>query len=401
LRGVFPAEPGRTVDDWLDGKADALVGQELVTLSTTPAFENGKLVPRPMSLRIFLARTPAGWTVMPGGFARIGNSADATAIAMRDGGSSADVWIVSEAPVPLDTMLPGSGKPHTRRQPAVLPSRSAENLFWLGRYIERAEGLMRIVRSYNARLAEAPDPASPLLDSLREHLAGYSVDAAEGLPEGLQQAIAAAVNSASKIRYRFAIDGWAALSDLADTVARMRATVQPGEDSADAMGVLLRKIAGFSGLVHENMYRFTGWRFMTIGRSIERAATMAYIMARFTGRDAPDGSYDLALELGDSIMSHRRRYSVTTTRDSVIDMLVLDIQNPRSILYHLSQIREQVEELPNARVEGQLSDLARDVVRLETSLSIKRPADMDSDGLLAIASDIAGLYTQLAASYLK
>ena len=120
----------------------------------------------------------------------------------------------------------------------------------------------------------------------------------------------------------------------------------PGEDEAQAMGVLLRKITGFSGLVHENMYRSDGWRFLTIGRSLERVASMAALLARFADPTAPDGALELAVEVGDSAMSHRRRYSISTTRETVIDLLAMDTVNPRSILYHLAELREQIGLLP-------------------------------------------------------
>ena len=99
--------------DWLTDNAGGLVGKELVTLSTTPFYENGALVPRPMSLRVFLARTENGWQVMPGGFARIGAGTDTTAISMRNGGSVADVWVVSDTPV----------EPVTLRAPQIHPLR--------------------------------------------------------------------------------------------------------------------------------------------------------------------------------------------------------------------------------------------------------------------------------------
>lgn len=100
------------VDGWLETEGANLVGQETVTLSTTPAFENGRLVPRPMSLRVFLARTAqGGWQAMHGGFARIGRSKDATAIAMQRGGSVADVWVISDGPVDHTSLLPGDFDP--------------------------------------------------------------------------------------------------------------------------------------------------------------------------------------------------------------------------------------------------------------------------------------------------
>jgi len=111
----------------------------------------------------------------------------------------------------------------------------------------------------------------------------------------------------SPLRDRFSIDGWHALNDLAKTAGRMSGRVTPGDDAARAMSVLLRKITGFSGLVHENMYRFTGWRFLSIGRHLERGLHMARLLGHFSGPDAPDGALDMLIEIGDSVMTHRRR----------------------------------------------------------------------------------------------
>ncbi len=135
-------------------RARTLSAQEAVTLSTTPALVDGRLAPRPMTLRVFLVRTARGWRVMPGGFARIGASPDPAAVAMQEGGSAADVWVVSDRPVaPISLMREREG-PFRRAGPGALPARAADNLFWLGRYIERCEGLLRLLRAWNVRLAE-------------------------------------------------------------------------------------------------------------------------------------------------------------------------------------------------------------------------------------------------------
>ena len=156
------------------------------------------------------------------------------------------------------------------------------------------------------------------------------------------------------------------------------------------MSVLLRKITGFSGLVHDNMYRFTGWRFLTIGRSLERAMGMASLLARMTDDEAPDGALDFAVEVGDSTLSHRRRYTVRTSRPTVIDLLALDTMNPRSILYQLSELRDQVDLLPGAMVHGEMSDLARAVLRVHTDVAVQTPDEFDADNVdRYAASDIA------------
>jgi uncharacterized circularly permuted ATP-grasp superfamily protein/uncharacterized alpha-E superfamily protein len=390
------------IDAWLEREGAGLVGQEAVTLSTTPAYVDGRLVPRPMSLRVFLARTPGGWTVMPGGFARIGSTADPAAIAMQRGGTAADVWIVSEAPVAGVTMLPqAAGRAYARVRSGALPSRAADNLYWLGRYVERAEGAMRHLRAYHVRLAETGDPEAPLNAALAEHLDGLDIDASQSLPEGLRSMLDAATGSASHVRDRFSTDGWMALTDLSRTAGRMAETVTPGDDAARAMGVLLRKITGFSGLVHENMYRSTGWRFLSVGRALERALATTRDLARFADTAAPDGALDLVVEIGDSVMTHRRRYVVATTRETVVDLLALDQANPRSVLHQLGAIREHLDALPGASVNGQLSPLARAVLRCHTALAIETPETFGTEGLADLAGEIMALSEMISATYLR
>jgi uncharacterized circularly permuted ATP-grasp superfamily protein/uncharacterized alpha-E superfamily protein len=377
------------LDDWLVMNGAGLVGQELVRLSTTPVWQDGGLVARPMTIRVFLARTPQGWQAMPGGFARIGTSADTTAIAMQQGSTVADVWVVSDAPVAEDTMLSEPSRAVARAESGALPSRAADNLFWLGRYVERTEGLLRLTRAYNARLAMAG--SDPLRKIIAGTLANYGLDPAEGLPLGLIRTLGNAVGSASRIRDRFSVDGWAALKDLEKTMGRMAGTVTAGDDATLAMSVLLRKVAGFSGLVHENMYRATGWRFLTIGRSLERAATMAELLALLTDPQAPSGSLDLAIEIGDSIMTHRQRYAVMASRESVVDLLALDGQNPRAILFHLTEIKDQADRLTGGARRGHLADFTRSVLAVQTRTALFTPETLDAAALRSLRGDILGL----------
>ncbi len=388
---------GRSIEEMLDNDAPLLVAQESVTLSTTPAWSDGKLVPRPMSVRMFLARTPSGWAVMPGGFARIGTSNDPTAIGMRTGGTVADVWVIANTPVAEDTMLPQANDTPLRNQASILPSRAADNLFWLGRYVERTEGLMRLVRAYHARYEESGG-AAPLLSAIGTHLLAYGVNVTKTVPAGLLDTLGAAVASARKIQDRLSVDGWTALTDL-DKAARQMVGIHPGDNVAEAISSLLRKVTAFAGLVHDNMYRFVGWRFLSIGRSLERAAMMTSMLATFADPAAPEGGLDLAIEVGDSVMTHRRRYSVTTTRGTVIDLLALDAANPRSVLFQLTEIREHAAYLPNAEVNGSLSDLSREILKIHTALSVERPRTLDTRTLNALRAEILAISDRLSAQY--
>lgn len=398
--GASLAEKGEaSIATWLDAEGGKLVGQEAVTLSTTPAWVRGRLTPRPMSLRVFAARSRDGWQIMPGGFARIGSGDDVAAIAMQAGGTAADVWIVSDRPVERTTLLPAE-ESFTRNMPGSLPSRAADNLFWLGRYIERAEGALRILRAWHGRFAETADPSLPLLQDVTDYLAALDIDTRQAVPDSLLANISSALFSAGNIRDRFSPDGWLALNDLSQTARRFHATVQSGDDATRAMTVLLRKLAGFAGLVHENMYRFTGWRFLSIGRYIERGLHMTRLLGHMSGPNAPDGAYDMLLEIGDSVMTHRRRYNVNTAALTVTDLLALDPLNPRSVLYQLNEIKTEVELLPNAYVNGQMSPFYREAMRLHSGLAVMTPEAMNLGVYERLERDLEALSNILANTYL-
>ncbi len=383
---------------WLTDNAGGLVGKEMVKLSTTPVYEDGALVPRPMSLRVFLARTAQGWQVMPGGFARIGATSDTTAISMRHGGSVADVWIVSDRPVEPVSLIAPPSAPFQRARPGPLPARAADNLFWLGRYVERTEGLLRLVRAYHSRLDEAA--SAPLLATIRTRLKTYHVDTAETLPTGLRATLGSAVYSASQIRDRFSVDGWAALKDMEKSMARIAKTTAPGNDAAVVMSVMLRKIAGFSGLVHENMYRTAGWQFLTIGRSLERAAMMTDLLAAVADPKSPEGGLDLAIEVGDSILVHRQRYAVLTSRESVIDLLALDETNPRSAHFHLVVIGRGLAELCGPAENARVSEFRHKVQLLNDRIAGHTVYTLDTKALLGLYRQILDLSGALNAAFM-
>ncbi|MBK4216575.1 circularly permuted type 2 ATP-grasp protein [Paracoccus caeni] len=376
-----------------------LVAQETATLSTAPTLVNGLLMPRPMTLRVFLARTSEGWTVMPGGFARIGATPDPSALAMQKGGTAADVWVVGDGPVAEVSMLRSTHGAASRGNPGGLPARAADNLFWLGRYIERSESIVRLMRAYNVRLAEAGPGNAALLAGMAPLLEPLGIDPERGIPPSLLRNLAAAIGTAGAVRDRFSPDAWSALQDIRRSADDMANRVTPGDDAASALSALLRKLAGISGLVHENMYRFTGWRFLSIGRLHERAMNISALLAVLADPDAPEGALEVAIEIGDSVMTHRRRFSVATSRETVIDLMALDPMNPRALRHQIDRLREQIDALPAANELGALSPLAREVLRLHAEIATADPAALDSDALWELRGRIAGLSDLLTESY--
>lgn len=401
LPALLDADGHAALVERLRSAGGQFVGQESVTLSTMPFYAGGRLEPRPVTVRAFAMRTPAGWKVMPGGFARVGASSETAAIAMQKGGRAADVWIVSPTPVATDTLLPADTDTVEAKLSAVLPSRAAENLFWLGRYVERAEGVARLLRAYHGRMADASDPRNPAVPASRTALQNIGVDVRQPIPDAFLASIDAAISGAGRIRDRFSPDGWMALVDLSKTAHRFAATVSAGDDASRAMTILLRKLAGFAGLVHENMYRAVGWRFLEIGRRLERAIEMARLVALLAPPDASAELLDLLVEIGDSVMTRRRAYKVNSGRLAAIELLALDAFNPRSVLFQLSEVKGQVEMLPGKESAGHSHPVMRESLRLYTELAISEPKGLTPERLRALAASTAGLSDLIDAAYFR
>jgi len=386
-----------------------LVGQEAVSLSTTPTWretdDGPRLAPSPMTVRVFAARTASGWQFLQGGYARIGPEGDFHALAMQRGGSVADVQIISDRRVPEPTGPRSdpdpSGQRRVRTESAALPSRAADNLYWLGRYIVRFEDSARLLRAYHLRLAMTDNPDDPLLSLIAEALDDVNIDVSDPIPRGLRDRLYAAHSCASKVRDRFSTDGWFALSDLVKTTAQMVDTAQTGDDAARAMSVLLRKTAGFSGVVKDNIYRVYGWRFLSMGRALERADSLASTLQTFAAPDAPEGALDVALEVADGIMTHRRRYALEATRDSVIDLLAQDTGNPRSILFQIREMQGLAEDLPGAALSARPTTLVRQLLPVRTQLEILQADAITDEVLTQIRIGLGNASDRLAEAHLR
>jgi uncharacterized circularly permuted ATP-grasp superfamily protein/uncharacterized alpha-E superfamily protein len=391
--------------------------QEAVTLSTMPVWRHGAFVPRPFILRVFLARTEDGWAVMPGGFVRIAEDVDARAVNLQSGGRTADAWAVAEGPVGDTTLLPSPERIAIRRSTGALPSRAAGNLFWVGRYVERAEATLRLVRALIGRVIEANAATAPSTERISALLAAWSAGAndiphakpeliaraalARGDFEGsLPQLARAARAAASVIRDRFSPDAWRAVDDLVATIeAPLPATASEGA-ILEQVEAGLRIIAAFSGLVQENMTRLAGWRFLELGRRIERAIAICRFVRLFGEEHGPEGALDVLLELCDSRISYRQRYVMIAARAPVIDLVVLDPNNPRAVVYQLDQIETHLAALPRRNADGRLSPPQQIAAAAATALRTVDPPAIDDAMILHTEDALMRLSDSIASTYL-
>jgi uncharacterized circularly permuted ATP-grasp superfamily protein/uncharacterized alpha-E superfamily protein len=389
------------------------VGQELVRLSTTPVWDNGRITPRPFVLRVFAAATQDGWTVMPGGFCRIADQLDARAVSMGDGTRAADVWVVSDKAVSTTTLLPASDSVRIRRVAGVLPSRAADNLFWLGRYLERAEATLRLVRALGlqrdhsraatsqhsvdriARLLVAWGATSSGARSQTARIATEALQAADKFGSALSL-IRSALRTAASLRERLSPDAWQVITE---TAARLSAEVHDDDGVVSAAERTLRELATFSGLSQENMNRAAGWRFLDMGRRAERAINTARFARQFAYEEADEEDLDILLTLVDCQITYRSRYLVAPLLAPVRDLVVLDPYNPRSVAFQVSALNDHIAELPALKEGGLIERPHRLAVALRATLTTGEAAELDAKSLFALEQDLLSLADAIGSHY--
>ena len=380
--------------------SNLFVAQERTSLSTTPVYRDGKLAAAPMTLRMFLVRTTDGWEVMPGGLARIGAIDREDSISLQKGGIVADVWVKSKKPTENYILNPPSGAVADQlRQSEYLPSRAADNLYWLGRYVERMERLLRLLRAYHTRYAELGSAQNPLLDLSESLLHKFGIWQPEFFQPYLNLAVENAIQSASRVKDRFSYDGWMALRDLEERIQSAIPQNPTGDVAASLLGSLLRQCSAFSGLVHENMYRFKGWRFLCLGRSIERILLDLQNLEVLLSENSPTGATELAIELGDSQMILHRRYWGIADFSNVVDLLVMDSRNPRSIRFNLLEIQELLAKLPDVHNSNSKVEMELTLEHFLSLMNFRQRNDFNDFPFPKLSETLRGFSDQLSAAY--
>jgi uncharacterized alpha-E superfamily protein len=347
---------------------------------------------------------------MPGGLARLCPPHTGQAFDFGRFGDGKDTWVLSDGPAGAATIRrTRSGAVELRRIGRELPSRSADNLFWLGSYAERAEAIMRQVRSSALRLVDDDRPTEDLLAIdrvLRATFAKAGIEAPEGeepvadprvdlerrLGElvfdadrayGLRRTLRSLGRTASLTRDRLSADSWRILRGLQpDDFARRPSLVAPPRrvGIGSALGQLdqgIQRLAAFSGMGNENMTRSFGWHFLEMGRRIERSVQTSALLESLLDAGDPedDGSLILLLEIADSFMTYRSRYLLTPQLAPVLDLLLLDETNPRSVAFQLEALAEHLGALPRDPARADLDSEQQIVAGMLEAL---RTADITS-----------------------
>lgn len=388
------------------------VGREVVRLSTMPVVGDTGLIARPFTLRVFAARRPdGGWHVLPGGFARIGEHPDERAAVMGAGSWSADVVIHGPDPVAPVTLLPSDDSTQLRRNPGTLPSRVADNLFWLGRYLERGEALLGLIRSLLGHSISADTGAALSVETVRQLVDLVVQSGAAPLPPSLRRADLSQFARAAME----ATDGWSSVRAInrqargigavsrdrlsADMIKLLDAPFPVKGGALDRAGSLQRRYYALAGLGAEHLGRTDAWRFHDLGRRIERALAAIRAIHAFGHPQATSDDLSTLLDLADSQISYRQRYLTGIARVPVLDLVALDPGNPRGIAYQVAAIRDHLAQLPVLSDDGLAEPQQAQAAELSAIVAITQAAALDEAKLVEIGHRVVALSDAIARRY--
>jgi uncharacterized alpha-E superfamily protein len=325
------------------------------------------------------------------------------------------VWVVSDKAVAASTLLPAAETVRIRRIAGVVPSRAADNLFWLGRYLERAEATLRLIRALGTPMRDPVKGNSTALHSVEriQRLLvtwGAISQTARAQPtkvvlEALQSEdrfgsalslVRSAQRTATSLRERLSPDAWQVITEMAD---RLAVEVDDDDGVVSAAELTLQELASIAGLAQENMNRAAGWRFLEMGRRAERAINTARFARQFAYDEAGDEDLDTLLTLVDCQITYRSRYLVGPALAPVRDLAVLDPYNPRSVAFQVAALNEHIAAIPSIKEHGLIERPQRLAVALQATLTTSEASQLDIKALFALEQDLLNLADAIGLHY--
>lgn len=391
-------------------KPHLYIGQEMVSFSTAPSLVDGMIAPRHAILRSYVVSANDGFVTMPGGLTRIAPGEGELVVSNKFGGLSKDTWVLSKEPVRYVSLWRQPQREQVLQfRPEPLPSRAADNLFWVGRYVERAEGTARLLRAILSLRRELRDANGemfkPYMDNLLRALthvtSSYPGFVGEGGDELLEQprpelhSLFQDANRPGSLASTLQGFGQAAMSvrdHWPAEVWRIVDTIQTDwaeQDEAPGVGHyrrqdhldhLIMQLVAFSGLIAESMPRESGWVLLDMGRRLERGLGLISLL-RATLVPGMEESLqrrlmETVLVICDSLNTFRRRYRSYMHLPTVLELMLMDQHHPRSLAYQLESLQQHIASLPKGQRLERISAEERCILQSSTRLKLADGAEL-------------------------
>ncbi|MEN2283080.1 circularly permuted type 2 ATP-grasp protein [Algoriphagus sp. SE2] len=404
------------------------VGQEMVDFSTSPSWINNKLEARNAVFRSYVVADSEhkSYKVMPGGLARSSPEKGAFLVSNQSGGISKDTWVLGKSKEIVSTFTkPVKVQPLVRN---VLPSRTGERLFWLGRYLERSAYAVRLMRmtllSYNEADEDIHVHESPVLSSLLKTLTkmtgtlpgfmekGHLMNPEPELldlvhnvekPGSIAYSIQSFLTNAYAVRDRLSLDTWRILDNITEELTNMRQSNTSLTKAYHSLDNMVVKLMAFYGLNIDNMTREPTWHLLNIGRFIESAANNCTILRGMLSQSFDSESnkelMEDTLRCNESLVTYRYRYRSNLEMPGVLSLLILHEDNPRSLIFQLLEIDHHLKALPikddHEMFGFERKKLLEAITKIRLcdidQLSVPNPLTQEFDNLIALLDQIIEL----------
>ncbi len=381
------------------------VAQSYQPPARSPAWKDGRLMSRPFVLRSFAVANATSYTVMAGGLTRVGMTDAERIITNQSGSASKDTWVLaSELERQVSLWVGNAPVAGVEGEDAHLPSRVAENLFWMGRYAVRAEMVLRLLRTVFVQLNNVDQLTFKTQDLLLRAITqitnahpGFEAAAARHDPEAELLAVilddtrtgtlAANLNAmltcSEEVKEILSADTQRVLNDVRDQMAGLRASLRGGLPSAPEQGLdpLVTTLLALAGLGQASMIRGMDWVFLHLGRNLEKSLQTTILLRALLVPELDDAEQAVVLEAAlltaEMLITYRRRYRAHADVGHGLELLMLDDRNPRALLYQMKQLSEYLDRLPvRAEVIAGLSPTQRCMVEALTAVQLSEPAKL-------------------------
>ena len=372
----------------IEAQPEEFVAQERVALSTLPVRTDTGIAPRHAVLRVYAAWNGHSYVVLPGGLTRVSTQDSSFVVSMHLGGGSKDTWVLGGSAETASARRQSSAQIRIQPGAGDLPSRVGDNLFWLGRYAERVEARVRFVRALWPSLSSEEDFGRTVsLETAIRLLAGFGISirgtSAASLGEqrwSVQRILTEMVYDPSQtsslrwnlkelrrvawhLKERLSSDTWRVLQQLE---SQFSAFAPANADQRylgglDLLDNVVLTLSAFSGLLMENTTRGFGWRFLEIGRRMERALQTSELLRCSLGSAAAElePCLQVLLQIADSSITYRSRYPTVLQTELVLQLLLADESNPRSVGFQLASLLHQINRLQENEEGSQTFNRAR------------------------------------------